>query len=946
MAEKNRPSSYPTGQGIQHRLMAAAGLALLVYTTLRMPAGGVDFLYGLLCLLFTALLVLFPLPLLEDKVYLVHALALATGLLAGGAAAGWACTLGILLGWLLRRLLSHRISPLPALPRSGWSPVAGVIGRVLLPLLLTLLLTGFTSGAQNRLQFTSDPFSLLTPLLLFALLHGGLYLFGAHSWRPGNPVSRQDLLSLAAFEILPLPMVLASVLSSPSIQTGSLLLLGCVAFLTAALILQAVSIQINLQRRTGEAATLLQVSEALRSTLDLDELLETIQRQVTQLLAVNNFYVALYDAEAQSISYPLAVRAGQRDQWPSRPLENRLTDRVILEKKPLIINPRAHQQVQVELAPSKVTPTAWIGVPLIASERSIGCLALFSVDESSAFTQNDLNLLLTLSGPISVAIENALLYEQAQRRAAQLETLNQISRMISASLEPQEVLDQVCRSAALFTRSSRAAVFLLDSDSDQIRLAHAHGLSPEFFRRTSSYHSAENGLTHCLQTGQPQLVSDITTAGLDQDFYANLVQEQVRAYGDFPLSTPEGQIGFLSVYFDQPHHFSSEEIELLQTFASQAAQAVSNARLYYTDLARSRDRLDAVINSVQEGILMTSPDGSILVVNEAVHRLTGLPLAELTGKNLTSLAPSILDIFGLTPAQVQDLVQALARGGYPELPKVMLKRPSGSEDQVLERSSLLVRGQDGQVAGWMMVLRDISEEFRLEQAREFITETIVHDVRSPLGAVMGAIEMAQIELDPDNPDHSIPLEALSVAHRGARRILGLVESLMDIARMESGKMELNLAPVDFQQQASAVLADFSQQAAEFSLTLLNEIPNGLPKIKADAEKLSRVLINMVDNAMKFTPEGGLISVSAEPLSEEMLVVRVSDTGPGIPAEYREQIFERFSRVPVQSTRRKGSGLGLNFCRLAVEAHGGQIFVEDRPGGGSIFSFTIPFYREN
>src|SRR5690606_32838817 len=147
-----------------------------------------------------------PLPLLEDKVYLVHALALATGLLAGGAAAGWACTLGILLGWLLRRLLSHRISPLPALPRSGWSPVAGVIGRVLLPLLLTLLLTGFTSGAQNRLQFTSVPFSLLPPLLLFALLHGGLYLFGAHSWRPGNPVSRQDLLSLAAFEILPLPM--------------------------------------------------------------------------------------------------------------------------------------------------------------------------------------------------------------------------------------------------------------------------------------------------------------------------------------------------------------------------------------------------------------------------------------------------------------------------------------------------------------------------------------------------------------------------------------------------------------------------------------------------------------------------------------------------------------------------------------------------------------------
>src|SRR5690606_32377224 len=114
----------------------------------------------------------------------------------------------------------------------------------------------------------------------------------------------------------------------------------------------------------------------------------------------------------------------------------------------------------------------------------------------------------------------------------------------------------------------------------------------------------------------------------------------------------------------------------------------------------------------------------------------------------------------------------------------------------------------------------------------------------------------------------------------------------------------------------------------------------------DAQKFSRFLINMVDNVMKFTTEGGLISISAELLSEEMLVVRVRETRPVMSAQYREQIYEHFSLVTVQSTCHKDTGLGLNFCRLAVEAHDGQIFVEDRPGGGSIFSFTIPFYREN
>jgi len=131
------------------------------------------------------------------------------------------------------------------------------------------------------------------------------------------------------------------------------------------------------------------------------------------------------------------------------------------------------------------------------------------------------------------------------------------------------------------------------------------------------------------------------------------------------------------------------------------------------------------------------------------------------------------------------------------------------------------------------------------------------------------------------------------------------------------------------------------QANEAGIHLHNDVPNDLPKIRADNGKLRRVLTNLLDNALKFTPENGQVSISAELSLSGTITVHVSDTGPGIPEEYREKIFDRFSQVPGQSGRRRGSGLGLTFCKLAVEAHGGHIWVEPRPGGGSTFTLTLP-----
>jgi signal transduction histidine kinase len=137
------------------------------------------------------------------------------------------------------------------------------------------------------------------------------------------------------------------------------------------------------------------------------------------------------------------------------------------------------------------------------------------------------------------------------------------------------------------------------------------------------------------------------------------------------------------------------------------------------------------------------------------------------------------------------------------------------------------------------------------------------------------------------------------------------------------------------------LEEFLMQANEFGILIKDEVPDDLPEAYADKGKITRVITNLLDNALKHTPSGGRIALSASECDENMLKISVSDTGPGIPEEFRHQIFERFGQIPGQERREQGHGLGLTYCRLAIEAHGGRIWVEPGCSGGSIFSFTLP-----
>jgi signal transduction histidine kinase len=165
--------------------------------------------------------------------------------------------------------------------------------------------------------------------------------------------------------------------------------------------------------------------------------------------------------------------------------------------------------------------------------------------------------------------------------------------------------------------------------------------------------------------------------------------------------------------------------------------------------------------------------------------------------------------------------------------------------------------------------------------------------------------------------------------------------MMDIARSQVGRLDLTLGEVNLRKLAGSVLTEFMPQAREYGIMLQNEITEATPTVRADQNKILRVLYNLVDNAIKFTPAGGQVALSAEPAAQDMLAIHVRDTGPGVPEAHRDTIFDRFTQVPGSYGRQRGSGLGLTFCRLVVEANGGKIWVDQNPGGGSCFTFTLP-----
>jgi NtrC-family two-component system sensor histidine kinase KinB len=390
------------------------------------------------------------------------------------------------------------------------------------------------------------------------------------------------------------------------------------------------------------------------------------------------------------------------------------------------------------------------------------------------------------------------------------------------------------------------------------------------------------------------------------------------------------------------------EITLAEAFAAYAAIAIENARLYAEvrrhvqeleqqalELQAQRDFVQQVMNALGQGVTVTDAEGRFEYVNPAYARLFGYSPAGLIGKRPADVTP---------PEDQAILAEAHARRreGETTTYETRLIRADGSMAHVLITGT--PRWREGRLAGAIAAITDLTERKRAEEEirrlREDMSHMLVHDLRNPLGIISTARELVRSEIAEGlSPDL---FHALDIMGSQTLKLQGLVNRILEIGQLEHQQVPLaaRRAPIELAHLIGQVLELQAPQASAKGVRLESNVPPDLPPAWADAELIGRVLQNLVDNACKFTPSGGLVGVTArvgESEGRRALLVSVTDTGSGIPDEIRNRLFQKFVRGQQMG---RGSGLGLAFCKLAVEAHGGRIEVESASGRGTTFTFSL------
>lgn len=330
-------------------------------------------------------------------------------------------------------------------------------------------------------------------------------------------------------------------------------------------------------------------------------------------------------------------------------------------------------------------------------------------------------------------------------------------------------------------------------------------------------------------------------------------------------------------------------------------------------------------------ILITDRDGRITWVNPSFTQITGYTAEEAIGRN-----PSLLKS-GIHDENFYAALWQTILAGNNWHGEITNRRKDGTIF-VEETTIAPARNSQGEITHFIAIKQNITQRKELEKMRDELMQTIVHDLRNPLTSILFALDLVK-----DLPETlRLPPEMtmmLAISRDNSWRMLGMVNAMLDYSKLESGKMPLQLEPVTLAELVEQSFRFQSQLAARRELLLLNDVPYDLPILLADRTLINRVLQNLIDNAIKYAPQGSNITIQArrEP-SRDAILVSVHDDGPGIPVELRDQLFQKFA---ASTSERGGTGLGLAFCRLAIEAHKGEIWLECEEGQGTTFYFALP-----
>ncbi len=404
------------------------------------------------------------------------------------------------------------------------------------------------------------------------------------------------------------------------------------------------------------------------------------------------------------------------------------------------------------------------------------------------------------------------------------------------------------------------------------------------------------------------------------------------------ISKKKTVLGTLAVGSRKLRKFSTEKISLLQTFGAQLGMALENAQLY-NEVHRGKAYIENLVENAADIILSTDLEDQILTWNRGAELTLGYSKEEVIGKHLSILLP---------PSRVHELAEMRAKvelsGALRDI-EVEGKRKGGAAIY-LSLSVSPITDVDGKIVGFLRVAKDVTEKKRyerrlkeLDKLKSDFVSNVSHELRTPLTAIKGSVDnmLDGLTGDLNEKQNRYLVRVKSNADRLAR----LINDLLDLSRIEAG-IKLKRTNLSLPTVAREVVESLGSVAAEKLISFEIECPEVNLTAWADPDRIVEVLTNLIGNAIKFTPTNGKVTLCLKRSGNEWVKISVADTGPGIPSDEANRIFDKFYQV-TQPEKQKamGTGLGLSITKALVEMHGGKIWLESEVGKGSIFSFILP-----
>ena len=526
-------------------------------------------------------------------------------------------------------------------------------------------------------------------------------------------------------------------------------------------------------------------------------------------------------------------------------------------------------------------------------------------------------------------------------KLGELRTLLETSNAVVSSLEPHAVVGKIIREVRRLVDVQAAAV-LLPNEQGVLHVMVSDGHSERYDSMLSlTPENTSSSAVQALREGRPvQKLLDVsrTASAISYD-------EGFRSVLAIPIISRHVGGVVLSVHRTEAHPFKQNEIDLLLTFANYATLAWEHAILYersderlrivaqenerlYQQASEEKQKLEAIMGSMSDGLVLTGIDGIILYANQGASTITGLSAIELEHYPINVLYNAIRMI----AVQPEEYERALTRAEALETPELVVETRCDGQHHAIHLRLFDVKDESEGVLGRGLLLRDITREYELNEFKTTLLAAVGHELRTPLAAIKGhASTLLQEDVTWPLADQRHFLQTISGE---ADRLAQLVSNLLDLSRQEAGLLLLNCVPIKLQQLVVRTIAQLQRP----EVVLSSQIPEDLPLVNVDRARIEVVLHNLLANALLYGD--GEVCITAEK-RDEVVVVSVTDNGSGIAHDELPHVFERFYRARHGLQQHSGgTGLGLTICKAFIEAHKGTIWVESN-GQGTTFSFSLP-----